>query len=45
MGEGRIVYVHPSKLPGEAEFLGQKYFQIRDASKEGWIEGRFLQLE
>jgi hypothetical protein len=30
---------------GEAEFLGQKYFQIRDASKEGWVDGRFLQLE
>jgi len=30
---------------GEAEFLGQKYFQIRDSSKEGWIDGRFLQLE
>jgi hypothetical protein len=29
----------------EAEFLGQKYFQIRDSSKEGWIDGRFLQLE
>jgi hypothetical protein len=30
---------------GEAEFLGQTYFQIRDSSKEGWIDGRFLQLE
>lgn len=30
---------------GEAEFLGQTYFQVRDASKEGWIDGRFLQLE
>ena len=30
---------------GEAEFLGQQYFQIRDSSKEGWIDGRFLQLE
>ena len=30
---------------GEADFLGQKYFQIREASKEGWIDGRFLQLE
>lgn len=30
---------------GEAEFLGQEYFQIRDSSKEGWIDGRFLQLE
>lgn len=30
---------------GEAEFLGQNYFQIRDSSKEGWIDGRFLQLE
>ena len=29
----------------EAEFLGQKSFQIRDSSKEGWIDGRFLQLE
>jgi hypothetical protein len=28
-----------------AEFLGQNYFQIRDSSKEGWIDGRFLQLE
>ena len=30
---------------GEAEFLEQKYFQVRDSSKEGWIDGRFLQLE
>jgi hypothetical protein len=30
---------------GESEFLGQKYFQIRDSSKEGWIDSRFLQLE
>ena len=30
---------------GDAEFLGQKYFQIREASKEGWIDGKFLQLE
>jgi hypothetical protein len=32
---------------GEAEFLGQKYFQIRDAStsKEGWVDGRFLELQ
>jgi hypothetical protein len=30
---------------GEAEFLGQTYFQIRDPSKEGWIDGRFLQLQ
>ena len=30
---------------GEAEFLGQRYFQVRDSSKEGWIDGRFLQLE
>lgn len=30
---------------GQAEFLGQEYFQIRDSSKEGWIDGRFLQLE
>ena len=29
----------------EAEFLGQNYFQIRDSSKEGWIDGRFLQVE
>jgi len=29
----------------EAEFLGQKYFQIRDASKEGWVDGRFLELQ
>ena len=28
-----------------AEFLGQKYFQIRGGSKEGWIDGRFLQLD
>jgi hypothetical protein len=30
---------------GEAEFLGQKYYQIRDSSKEGWVDGRFLQLQ
>jgi hypothetical protein len=30
---------------GEAEFLGQKYYQIHDSSKEGWVDGRFLQLE
>lgn len=30
---------------GEADFLGQQYYQIRDSSKEGWIDGRFLQLE
>jgi len=30
---------------GEAEFLGQKYFQIRDAAQEGWVDGRFLQLQ
>jgi hypothetical protein len=24
---------------GEAEFLGQKYFQIRDAAKEGSVDG------
>jgi hypothetical protein len=30
---------------GEAEFLGQKYYQVSDSSKEGWIDGRFLQLE
>jgi hypothetical protein len=30
---------------GEAEFLGQTYYQIRDSSKEGWVDGRFLQLE
>ena len=30
---------------GEAEFLGQKYFQIRDSAKEGWVDGRFLQLQ
>jgi hypothetical protein len=29
----------------ETEFLGQKYFQIRDASKEGWVDGRFLELQ
>jgi hypothetical protein len=29
----------------EAEFLGQNYFQIRDASKEGWVDGRFLELQ
>ena len=29
----------------QAEFLGQTYFQVRDAAKEGWIDGRFLQLE
>jgi hypothetical protein len=29
---------------GEAEFLGQKYYQIRDSSKVGWVDGRFLQL-
>ena len=32
-------------VTGEAEFLGQKYFQIRDASKEGWVDGRFLKLQ
>jgi hypothetical protein len=30
---------------GESEFLGQKYFLIREASKEGWVEGRFLELQ
>jgi hypothetical protein len=30
---------------GEAEFLGQKYFQIRESSKEGWVDGRFLELQ
>ena len=30
---------------GEADFLGQKYFQIREASKEGWLDGRFLELQ
>jgi hypothetical protein len=30
---------------GETEFLGQKYFQIREASKEGWLDGRFLELQ
>lgn len=30
---------------GEAEFLGQKYFQIRDSSKEGWVDGRFLEIQ
>ena len=29
----------------EAEFLGQRYFQIRDSSKEGWVDGRFLELQ
>jgi hypothetical protein len=29
----------------ESEFLGQKYFLIREASKEGWVEGRFLELQ
>ncbi len=29
---------------GEAEFLGQKYFQIRESSKEGWVDGRLLEL-
>jgi hypothetical protein len=29
---------------GEAEFLGQKYFQIRESAKEGWVDGRFLEL-
>jgi len=28
----------------EAEFLGQKYFQIRASSTEGWVDGRFLEL-
>jgi hypothetical protein len=34
-------------IVSDAEFLGQKYFQIRgaaDASKQGWIEARFLQV-
>jgi hypothetical protein len=30
---------------GEADYLGQKYYQVRDSSKEGWVDGRFLQLE
>jgi len=30
---------------GEADFLGQKYFLIREAAKEGWVDGRFLQLQ
>jgi hypothetical protein len=30
---------------GESEFLGHKYFLIREASKEGWVEGRFLELQ
>jgi hypothetical protein len=30
---------------GEAEFLGQKYFQIRDAAQEGWVDSRFLQVQ
>jgi hypothetical protein len=30
---------------GEAEFLGQRYFQIRDSSREGWVDGRFLELQ
>ena len=30
---------------GEAEFLGQKYFQIRDSTQQGWVDGRFLQLQ
>jgi hypothetical protein len=30
---------------GEAEFLGQEYFRIRDSAKEGWIDGRFLRPE
>ena len=30
---------------GQADFLGQTYFQVRDSSKEGWIDGRFLQLQ
>ena len=30
---------------GETEFLGQKYFQVREASKEGWVDGRFLELQ
>ena len=29
---------------GEAEFLDQKYFQIRDSANEGWVDGRFLEL-
>jgi hypothetical protein len=29
---------------GESEFLGQRYFQIREGSKEGWVDGRFLEL-
>ena len=30
---------------GEAEFLGQKYFEILESSKEGWVDGRFLELQ
>jgi len=33
------------EIVDQAEFVGQTYFQIRDSSKEGWIDGRFLQLE
>ncbi|MBV9544412.1 MAG: hypothetical protein JOY61_08535 [Chloroflexi bacterium] len=29
----------------QADFLGQRYFRIRGPSQEGWIDGRFLQLE
>jgi hypothetical protein len=33
------------EVVAEEQFLGQKYFQVRGAGGEGWIEARYVQLE
>jgi hypothetical protein len=33
------------EVVAEEQFVGQKYFHVRGAGAEGWIEARFVQLE
>jgi hypothetical protein len=33
------------EVVAEEQFVGQRYFHVRGAGAEGWIEARFVQLE
>jgi hypothetical protein len=33
------------EILAEEQFLGQPYYRVKGASAEGWVEGKFIQLQ
>jgi hypothetical protein len=33
------------EILAEEQFLGQAYYRVKSGSAEGWVEGKFIQLQ